>query len=173
APASVAYIRVGETAMGRGLLVMLGLLAVMAMATPVPRLTVVDDTAGTAVVCRSLAHGERVTLAFTHSMYGGDVHEEYMVTRQGRLRRVAMRTAHPAAADYYAHTANVVREGEMYRIEIPVAEFAAIAVRIDEVGRPRLIFRDHELDLLTATGHQHRVIIGATLSNRFAGDACR
>ncbi|MDQ3412374.1 MAG: DUF1850 domain-containing protein [Chloroflexota bacterium] len=156
-----------------GLLVILALLAVIAIATPVPRLTVVDDTTGTAVACRSLAHGERVTLAFTHSMYGGDVHEEYMVTRQGTLRRVAMRTEHPAAADYYAHTANVVREGEMYRIEIPAAEFDEIAVRIDQVGKPRLLFSDQTLDLLTATGNQHRVIIGAGLGNRFAGDTCR
>lgn len=158
--------------MGGGLLAIGVILGLMLVAAPVPRLTVIDDTAGRAILCRPVAHGERVTLAFTNSMFGGDVREEYELTRRGALRRVAMRTAHPAAADYYAHTASVIQEGEMFRIDIPAAEFETIAVRIDQVGKPRLIFRDQELDLLTVAGNQHRVILGAELASRFAGDTC-
>jgi hypothetical protein len=158
--------------MVHGLVAIVVSLAVMIVATPIPRLTVFDDFTKAPVMCRSLDHGERVVLAFTHSMFGGDVREEYVITRQGALRRLAMLTEHPAAADYYAHTADVTRDGDMYRIDVPAAEFEEIAVRIDRVGKPRLIFGDQELDLLAATGNQHRIIIGAELSSRFAGDIC-
>lgn len=133
-----------------------------------PSVAVVDDTRGQPLLCRPLGKGERFVLVYTNSMYGGDVRETYEVTSDGRLRRVAMHTAHPGAADYYAFTADVTREGDLYRIELPDAEFPEIAVRVDQVGAPRLHFVDGELDLLAATGDQHRII----LSGRATGDAC-
>jgi hypothetical protein len=129
------------------------------LGAPGPSLVVFDETGNQIVLCRQLEPSEEFILAYTHSMYGGDVRETFRVTAAGTLRRIAMRTAHPAAADYYAYTADVVREGDLYRIDVPAADFAAIAVRIDEVGAPRLRFADGEIDLLAATGNQHRVVL--------------
>jgi hypothetical protein len=134
----------------------------------VPSIVVYDETGDRVVLCRPMERDEEIVLAFRNSMYGGDVRETYHVTRNGRLRRVAMHTAHPAAADYYAFTADVIPEGNLYRIDVPPAEYSEIAVRIDRMGAPRFIFADGELDLLTATGNQHRVI----LSGRPAGKEC-
>ena len=133
-----------------------------------PSILVIDGTNDRLLYCRALPPVERVVLAYTNSMYGGDVRETYQVTWHGTLRRVAMHTAHPASADYYAFTADVIRDGDLYRIDVPPAEFSEIAVRVDRVGAPRLIFADEEIDLLTATGNQHRVL----LSGRAAGDEC-
>jgi hypothetical protein len=133
-----------------------------------PSVVVYDETGDRVVLCRPVERDEEIVLAFTNSMYGGDVRETYHVTRNGRLRRVAMHTEHPAAADYYAFTADVIPEGDLYRIDVPPAEYAEIAVRIDRVGAPRLIVDGGEIDLLTATGNQHRVI----LLGRPAGSEC-
>lgn len=134
---------------------------------------VFDETGDETVLCRPLAVGERFVLAYTNSMYGGDVRETFTVTGDGTLRRLAMHTEHPAAADYYAFTADVVRDGELYRIDLPPAEFATIAVRVDKVGAPRLLFSDRELDLLAATGNQHRLILGAGTGSQLAEAGCR
>lgn len=132
-----------------------------------------DETGEETVLCRRLVAGERFVLAYTNSMYGGDVRETFTVTGDGKLRRLAMHTEHPAAADYYAFTVDVVPEGELYRIDLAPAEFNTIAVRIDDVGAPRLLFADGELDLLAATGNQHRIILSAGTAGRLAEAGCR
>ena len=133
-----------------------------------PSILVVDETGDRLLHCRALPPGERVVLAYTNSMYGGDVRETYQVTWRGTLRRLTMHTAHPAAADYYAFTADVSRDGELYRVDVPPAEFSEIAVRVDRVGAPRLIVAEVETALLSAAGNQHRVL----LTGRVAGDEC-
>lgn len=142
------------------------------LTAPGPGLLVFDETGDQPVLCRRLEHGEQFVLAFTNSMYGGDVRETYTVTREGKLRRVAMHTEHPAAADYYAFTVDVVRDGELFRIDVPAAEYATIAVRVDRVGAPRIIVAGREIDLLTATGNQHRIILSGRVISRFAENEC-
>lgn len=149
------------------------LLTVLFFTAPAPGLIVVDETAGRTVLCRQLEPGETFGLAFTNSMYGGDVRETYVVTNDGTIRRLTMRTEHPAAADYYAYTVDVVREGDWYRIDAPAAEFTEIAVRVDRVGAPRLQFGTEEVSLLTAAGHQHRVVLRGVVTSRFSGNECR
>lgn len=150
----------------------IALLTVMLFTAPAPALIVVDETAGQQVLCHEFAPGESFSLAFTNSMYGGDVRETYVVTDEGLIRREAMHTEHPAAADYYAYTADVVREGKWFRVEVPPAEFADIAVRVDRVGAPRLRIEDEELPLLAATGDQHRVVLRGVVTSRFSGNEC-
>ena len=122
-----------------------------------PAITATDLTAGRVVVCRPVAPDDRLALSFTHSMYGGEVREDYVPTRDDRLRRVSMSTANAAAAEYYAYEANVVREGDRYQVDVPAAEFAAIVVRVDRTGAHRLRVGDRTIDLLAATGDGHRV----------------
>jgi hypothetical protein len=150
----------------------IALLTIIVFTAPAPTLIVVDETAGQTVFCHQLDSGEHFSLAFTNSMYGGDVRETYVVTSEGMIRRLTMHTEHPAAADYYAYTVDVVREGDWYRVEAPPAEFAEIAVRIDEVGAPRLNIADQEFPLLTATGNQHRVVLRGHVTSRLSGNEC-
>lgn len=142
------------------------------LTAPGPALLVFDETGGQSVLCQRLEPGEQFVLAFTNSMYGGDVRETFTVTGEGKLRRGAMHTEHPAAADYYAFTVDVVRDGALYRIDVPAAEFATIAVRVDQVGAPRIIIAGREIDLLTSTGNQHRVVLSGRIISRFAENDC-
>ena len=132
----------------------------MLLSSPTEAITATDLTTGREILCRPLAPGSRLTLAFTHSMYGGEVREDY-VTADGRLRRVAMTTANAAAAEYYAHTADVIREGERFRVDVPGQDFTELVVRVDRIGAPRLLLDDRTIDLLAAAGDGHRVRLGA------------
>ena len=147
----------------------------LVLAPAAPGFTATDETAGRVVLCRPLAGRERVALAFTHSMYGGDVVEEYDATGKHRLRRVAMTTANAAAAEYYAYTADVVRVGARFRVDVPAAEFDEIVVRVDRTGAHRLLFGAERVDLLAATGDGHRVrleITAVSLAHRLLGHSC-
>ena len=150
----------------------IALLTFVFLTAPTPALVVFDETAEQPVLCHRLNQGEQFSLAFTNSMYGGDVRETYVVTREGLIRRLSMHTEHPAAADYYASTVDVVHDGDWYRVEVPPAEFAEIAVRIDRVGAPRIRVADQEIPLLTATGNQHRVVLRGRVISRFSGNEC-
>lgn len=122
-----------------------------------PVFVAIDLTNNIVVACEVLSPGERVALVYTHSMYGGDVVEEFVAGPDDQLRRVEMTTANEAAAEYYADTARVSRTGDRFRVEAPAASFAEIMVRVDRVGAHRLRLGGGTLDLLAATGDGHRV----------------
>lgn len=145
------------------------------LAPSAPALVATDLTTGRVVLCRPMTGDDTVALVFTHSMYGGDVVEEYAVTRDARLRRVAMTTANAAAAEYYAHTAGVVRDGDRFRVDVPAAEFPDLIVRVDRVGAHRLRVGAETLDLVAATGDRHRLRLVAKplgVARRLAGRGC-
>lgn len=152
------------------------LLTVGALASPgAPAVIATDLTTGRTTLCRVVPDGERVSLLFEHSMYGGDVIEDYLVTGAGRLRRVELTTTNAAAAEYYAYTASVVRAGDRFRVELPAAEFDEIVVRVDRIGRHRLRIAGATLDLLAETGDAHRLSLRAerwTTLERIARRAC-
>jgi hypothetical protein len=145
------------------------------LAPGAPAIVATDLTAGAVVVCRPLPEAERVALVYTHSMYGGDVVEEFVATDDGRLRRVALTTGNEAAAEYYAHTAGVERVGGRFRVEVPAAEFEELVVRVDRVGGHRLRVGGEEVDLLAATGDRRRLRLEARpvgFVQRIFGDGC-
>ena len=133
------------------------LLAGAFLAAPAPSLIVTDLTTDEHLLCRSLPRGQVFSLAFTHSMYGGEVREEYVAVPGGRLRRIAMTTANAAAAEYYAHTAPVVRVGVRFLVDVPAAEFAQIVVRVDRIGNHRLLLGADDINLVTTAGDRHAV----------------
>ena len=140
-----------------------------------PAVTATDATAGRVVLCRPLANADRVGLAFTHSMYGGDVTEEFVATEEHRLRRVSLTTANAAAAEYYAYTANVIRDGGRFRVDVPAEEFDEIVVRVSRPGGHRLLLGHDQVDLLAVAGDGHRVRLGirsGRLAVRLLGDRC-
>jgi hypothetical protein len=137
--------------------------------------TVTDLTSNEEVLCIPLRAGEPVTLVYTHSMYGGDVEETLVPLSDGRLRRVEMTTANVAAAEYYAYDAPVEPDGKRYRVVVPPADYDAIVVRVDTVGRHRLIVRDEVIDLVPLAGGRHQVRFDAsrlTAIGWLAGRAC-
>ena len=146
----------------------------MLVGSPTQAITATDLTAGREIVCRPLAPPDRLVLAFSHSMYGGEVREEY-VAADGRLRRVEMTTGNAASAEYYAYTADVIREGERFRVDVPAQDFAEVVVRVDRVGAPRLLVGDRGIDLLMAAGDGHRVRLGVrsvSVIHRLTGRSC-
>ena len=152
------------------------LLATGALLAPsAPVLIVADATAGRVVLCRPLPPSAHLALAFDHSMYGGDVIEEYVPTRQDRLLRTAMTTANAAAAEHYADTAGVVPDGNRFRVDVPPAELTEIVVRVDRVGAHRLRLEGETIDLLTTTGDRHQVRLAlrsAIVADRLIGTGC-
>lgn len=130
----------------------------------------IGGAGGTVIVCRPFPP-DGVTLVYTHSMFGGDVRERF--TPSGAmLRRVEMTTANAAAADYYAFTASVSRVGDRFLVEVPPAEYAEIVVRVDDVGRHRLVVGDETIDLLEASGQAHRIrldVVTLTWASRLWG----
>lgn len=116
-----------------------------------------DLTADEVILCQRVRAGEPIVLAFTHSMYGGDVREEYVASADARLRRTAVTTANLAAAEYYAYTARVLREGDRYRLDVPEVSFGQIVVRADRVGDHRLDVGAASVDLVSRAGAGHQV----------------
>jgi hypothetical protein len=140
-----------------------------------PTFVAVDLETGARLACEPLGHGERVVLVFTHSMYGGDVREEYVAGSDGRLRRVEMTTANAAAAEYYAHDGRVTRLDDRFRVDAPPASFDEIVVRVDDVGRHRLLRNGGELDLLAAVGQGTPVrldVVRLGPVDRWTGGGC-
>ena len=154
-------------------LTLLGAGALLAPSSPV--LVVADATAGRVVLCRPLASSAHLALAFDHSMYGGDVVEEYVLTGENRLHRTAMTTANAAAAEYYADTAGVVPDGDRFRVDVPPAELPELVVRVDRIGAHRLRIEGEIIDLLTTTGERHQVRLAlrpAIVAERLVGARC-
>jgi hypothetical protein len=134
--------------------------------------TATDLTTGRIILCLP---AQPVTLVFTHSMYGGDVEETFIPRAGGGVTRIAMTTENEAAAEYYAYTANVVREGDRFRVDVPPATYDEVIVHIDDVGRHRLRAGGTEVDLLAAAGNGHRVKLDSariTIVERLLGDVC-
>lgn len=140
-----------------------------------PIVAVTDVTAGNVVLCRPLADDGRVALIFTHSMYGGDVIEEFVAAGDGRMRRTGMTAENAAAAEYYAYSRDVMPEGARFRIDLPEQDFEELIVRVDRIGEHRLIIASDEIDLLSRTGDRHQVRIQLRSSgplDRVRGRAC-
>lgn len=125
----------------------------------VPRLVVRDQASGRVLVCTRLQPGTPITLSFQHSMYGGDVLEEYRAAGL-KLRRARITTANAAAAEYYAYLGGVARDGNRFVVEAPVIALDGLNVLVDGVGRQRLSVGGAEYDLLARAGDGVSVRIG-------------
>ena len=156
--------------------ILLVLLAVAPLpASSGPAFVATDVTGDAVILCRPVGVGERIALVFTHSMYGGDVREEYVATSDGRLRRVAVTTANAAAAEYYAHTTDVAREGDRFRLEVPEASFTRLVVRADRIGDHRLEVGAETVPLAATAGDGRQVrleIEERSVWDRLLGGVC-
>lgn len=143
----------GVAVMGLALLAAWPLVAAPTASSPL--LVLGDAETGVVLLCRILP-ASGVTLAFDHSMYGGEVRERFVAAEgSGRLRslrRVEATTANAAAAEYYAYDAPVARDGARFRIGVPPIDLAEVVVRVDRVGNHRLLIGKERLDLLPFVG---------------------
>lgn len=125
-------------------LVLAAALAGLALA-PVTLVRVVTGE-GEVLACRRVAPGDPVTLAFTHSMYGGEVRETWRVDG-ARLARAGIETDNAAAAEYYATDGAVARTQRGFAVIAPPLAVARLPVRIDAIGDHRLRVGGEEIAL--------------------------
>lgn len=102
------------------------------------RLVRVADGDGRTLACARTGRDATITLAFTHSMYGGDVREMYRPGAGDTLRRTGIVTDNAAAAEYYAWDGQVRERDGRYEVIVPEATFATLPFRIDHIGNHRL-----------------------------------
>jgi hypothetical protein len=121
----------------------------------------VATASGDALACRAMGRDDRVTLVFTHSMYGGEVRETWRVDGDA-LARVGIETDTAAAAEYYATDGAVERTGSGFAVIAPPLRLAELPFRIDGIGDHRLRFADAEIALAERVDGS----MGATMSAR-------
>ena len=148
-----------------------GLLVVALLAPPgvlggAPTWTVTDLATGRAVLCRPAAAPLR--LHFTHSMYGGEVIEEYVAagTSSAGLTRVGMWADRAGAAEYYATDGAVAADpaaGGRFRILAAPATFPEVVVRVDRIGDQRVSSSGPVVHLLDRVAERGRVRIAVEL----------
>ena len=119
-----------------------------AAALPSPKIVATDLDTGVVVLCRPAL--EDLTLAYTHSMYGGEVREVFVGGDDGRLRRLEMTTANAAAAEYYAYDGRVLLDADGFRVVVAPLTLDTLPVVLDRVGQHRLRFTDTEVALTEA-----------------------
>lgn len=122
------------------------------LATPVRTLRVVRDPGGdnTPIACVRVGQGTSFVLSFTHSMYGGRVHETWNVTVAGNLVRTDVRTDNAAAAEYYASDGRVTAVDGQYVVHVEPLTVPRFTVRLDQVGQQRLRVGHAEYVLIRA-----------------------
>lgn len=128
---------------GGGLpLLILALVAgsVMLVASLLQPVTVLLATTadGMQLACARVDETTPVSLAFTHSMFGGFVHEVYHVRPDGRLERQRMVTENAAAAEYYATDGRVQETDEGYEVLAVPFDTDRLVIRVDARGQHRL-----------------------------------
>jgi len=151
------------------------LLAGGLLAPTAPGIAVTDAASGNILLCRPLPPPARAALVFTHSIYGGDVVEEFVAPDRHTLRRVAMTTASAAAAEYYAPNGNVLPAGDRFLVDVPDLDLSELAVRVDRIGAHRVRLADTTLDLVAAAGDRRRVWLRpatTTIAARLFGAGC-
>jgi len=112
---------------------------------PVTVLTMVADD-GSALACRRMQPDSMMTLVFTHSMYGGEVRETWLVDGS-MLERVRIETDSAAAAEYYAFDGRVEWSEGGFEVIAPPLAVEALPVRVDQIGQHRLRFGADEVSL--------------------------
>jgi hypothetical protein len=127
---------------GTGTLLIVALVAIGAMLAasllqPASWLRVVTED-GTLLACARIDEETPVTLAFTHSMYGGFVREVYHLRPDGLLERQRMVTENAAAAEYYATDGKTRHTAEGYEVLASPFVTDRLVIRVDARGQHEL-----------------------------------
>lgn len=99
--------------------------------------------AGDVLACRVMGRDDRVTLVFTHSIYGGEVRETWRLAA-GDLARERIVADKAAAAEYYATDGATVRVEGGFEVVAAPLNVPELRFRVDQIGNHRLRFADDE-----------------------------
>ena len=102
---------------------------------------------GEIATCASVRRGEAVTLIFRNSMFGGDVRETFEVTGDRSLLRTRVVTDNAASAEYYAWDGQIAPVADGFQVVVPPQAYAALTIRVDQIGRHRLRIGEREIAL--------------------------
>lgn len=138
--------------------------------TPVATVQLVTGD-GEVLACQRVSPGTAVTLRFTHSMYGGDVTETWLADGD-MLRRQSIVTDNAAAAEYYAWDGRVERHGDRFEVLAGPLSVAAIAVRVDQIGRHRISIGTTTHDLAAMVDGSAQVWIEPATALLVTGPPC-
>lgn len=116
--------------------ILAGVMLATALMQPVSLLRV-ETEMGELTLCTPVDAGSPVTLAFTHSMFGGFVRETYTIEGD-RLVRQQIVTENAAAAEYYATDGRIQRVPEGYEVLAGPFSTDELVVRVDAIGNHRL-----------------------------------
>lgn len=121
---------------------LLALVGALVAVAPVPVLAVLSESPepGSPSVLLAVGDGASVALAYRHSLWGVTVVERLEVTADG-LRLVQVEAPTPELDSYYhIPGAQLVREGELFRLEVPRGPvLPEVRVRATERGMRTLV----------------------------------
>lgn len=111
------------------------------------------------VLCRADVAGQSFSLIFTHSMYGGQVIERYVVNADQTMTRTSITTDNAGAAEYYGSYGEVIREAGRYKLRVPPLQLAELRFIADSTGDHRLRVGGRERRLAPAAWQAEHLVL--------------
>jgi hypothetical protein len=163
----------GRPAATGGIILIMALAGMLVMALQPVSLLRVESGEVELVICARVDAETPVTLTFTHSMFGGDVTETYVVDRDGALVRQRIVTGNAAAAEYYATDGRVRPVTEGYEVLAGPFSTDTLVIRVDETGDHRLVVGSSAWRLFDMFGEPAQVRISGDRAPRIrVPDTC-
>lgn len=134
------------------------------------------SVAGAETVCLTVARGERkatfevavgdkIALAFTHSIYGTQVEEHFRIGARV-FQPTLLRYAELRLVEFYGHESARWEDG-WWVVEESGAELAALDLRASQDAAMQVVFRDQQISLgrNSSSGGQARLSVSACPEN--------
>lgn len=102
---------------------------------------------GVIITCQPAEYGDMVQLQFTHSMFGGYVREQWVITPANQMQRTRFVTENAAAAEYYATDGTSYRAGDGFVVPGVPLQQSELVVRVNSRGNHVLTVGDSTIHL--------------------------
>lgn len=112
-----------------------------------PRWSLVAQTDAGVIGCWRVVPGDRFTISFTHSMYGGFVRETWEIDADGTVHRADFVTENAASAEYYAVDGRVERTSDGFRVVADPVSQNELIFRVNQRGSHWLYLDDRRVHL--------------------------
>lgn len=133
---------------------------VLAALQPVPAIEATNLDRGMLLVRAAAEAGDRFALVYDHSLYHA-VTWEWFEVAQGAMVLREVASPSEAVLEYYRFPGRVgrayERDGPNLAVRGLALRYRALVIRIDQVGRHRLVVRGRRYDLFRETGDGDRV----------------
>jgi hypothetical protein len=111
------------------------------------------------MLCRRDAVGQIVSLAFTHSMYGGLVTEQYVVQPHQTLARTSIVVDNASAAEYYGFYGEIEAKDGRFSLQVPPLQLRGLRFITDSTGDYRLRVGGQEHRLRPTKGSADHLVL--------------